>query len=619
LEVKPALAETQAREILIVHPAHPQAQLILARALVARGAREEACGILTALTALDRGHPHAWRELGDLCRVMGDRKRADAAYARHIEAAANEPQLLGAGHELRANRLAIVERSLREFLKRHPTDIAAIRMLAEAGSRLGRYEDAETLLARCLEIAPRFCEARQNYATVLYRQNKSEEAIIQCDLLLAEDPDNPGLRALKAAALGQVGEYANAIAIYEALLKDHSNEPKAWMSYGHALRALGRAKDSIEAYRRAVALLPELGEAWFSLANTKTYKFAPEEIAQMEALVTRHELTDEDRWHLQFALGKAFEDSLAYKRSFEHYCEANRLRRAAIDYTAAEMTEHVARSRTFFTREFFANRLGLGSTAADPIFIVGLPRSGSTLLEQILASHSLVEGTMELPDIVSIARRLGGKKKRSDTSSYPEVLAGLGAEQLKALGDEYLARTRVHRRCGRPHFTDKMPNNFAHIGLIHLVLPNAKVIDARRHPLASCFSVFKQHFARGQGFSYDLDEIARYYLDYDALMAHFDSVLPGRIHRVFYEAMVSEPEWEIRRLLKYCGLPYEAACLRFHENERPVRSASSEQVRQPLFSDSLEQWRHYEKWLAPLRSILGPAVASYPAAQVFSG
>jgi tetratricopeptide (TPR) repeat protein len=601
LQTKPELAETQAREILLVHPLHPAAQTILAEARAAQAL------------------PHAWRELGDFRRKAGDKKGADAAYANHISAATGDPQLLEAGRALAENRLAFAERMLRQYLKLYPTDIAAIRMLAETGSRLGRYEDAEKLLARCLEIAPRFTMARQNYATVLYRQNKAAEAIAQADILLADEPSNPGFRALKAAALGQIGEYGKAVAIYQLLLNDCPNEPKAWMSYGHSLRALGRQKDCVAAYRRSVALSPGLGEAWWSLANIKTYRLTTEDIAEMEKQLTRSELSDEDRWHLHFALGKAFEDGRFWSPSFEHYRDGNKLRRKAIDYDASETTAHAVRSQAFFTRAFFAERSAWGLPARDPIFIVGLPRAGSTLIEQILASHSAVEGTMELPDIASMARRLGGKMKRSDRSSYPEILAGLDAAELKSLGEEYLARTNIHRRLGRSRFIDKMPNNFAHMGLIRLMLPNAKIIDARRHPLACCFSLFKQHFARGQGFSYDLTEIGGYYLDYDSLMTHFDSVLSGRIYRVFYEQMVAEPEREIRRLLDYCELPYEHSCLRFYENERPVRSASSEQVRQPLFHESLDQWRYYEEWLAPLKAVLAPVLATYPGQPVSGG
>jgi tetratricopeptide (TPR) repeat protein len=615
---RPELAEAQAREILAVLPREPEALLILAQALSAQGKTEAAIATLLRATEIHPNGAHLWRELGDLRLQAGDAQGADAAYARHILASVNDPLLIEAARELCANRLAVAERLLRGFLKAHPTDVAAIRMLAETGARLGRYEDAENLLARCLDLAPSFGIARQNYATVLYRQNKATEAIAQTDLLLKDDPKNAGVRALKAAALGQIGEYADAVANYEELLADQPAQPKAWMSYGHALKALGRQQDCIAAYRRSVGLLPQLGEAWWSLANLKTFQFAAEDISRMKAQLARAGLSAEDRWHLHFALGKAQEDARNYNDSFAHYREGNRLRREALDYDADDISDHVARSRAFFTREFFAAREGAGCSAPDPIFIVGLPRSGSTLVEQILASHSAVEGTMELPDIVSIARRLGGKMKRSDVSVYPEKLAELDAEALQKLGEEYLSRTRIHRRLGRLHFTDKMPNNFAHIGLIHLILPNAKIVDVRRHPLACCFSLFKQHFARGQGFSYDLADIGRYYLDYMKLMAHFDAVLPGRIHRVFYEELVGSPEIEIRKLLAHCDLRYEEACLSFHTNSRPVRTASSEQVRRPIFMEGIEQWRNYGEWLEPLNTLLAPVLAVWPHPPVFS-
>ena len=611
---RPELAEAQAREILAVFPRETAAQLILARALAAQGRTDAAMTVLSEAADTGSDSADVWREIGDLRFLAGDTAGADAAYGRQILASAKDPRLLEAGRALVANRLAVAERILREFLKAHPTDVAAIRMLAEVGARLGRYEDAENLLARCLELAPNFRAARQNYATVLYRQNKAAEAIMQADFLLKDDPRNAGVRALKAAALGQIGDYGAAADTYETLLAEHPGQPKAWMSYGHALKALGKQSACIDAYRKSIGLSPRLGEAWWSLANLKTIRFSADDIAQMKAQLGRNDLGDEDRWHLDFALGKALEDAEAYGESFAHYRDANRLRRKALDYDAHDISDHVARSISFFTRDFFAARAGQGCNAPDPVFIVGLPRSGSTLIEQILASHSAIEGTMELPDIVSIARRLGGKMKRSDRSTYPEMLATLDAGALGSLGEEYLQRTRIHRRLGRPFFIDKMPNNFLHVGLIRLVLPRAKIVDARRHPLACCFSVYKQHFARGQGFSYDLDDIARYYLDYAALLAHFDDVLPGVVHRICYENLVASPEREIRALLEYCGLSFEENCLRYYENARPVRTASSEQVRQPLYRESLEQWRHFEGWLEPLKAALAPVVAEYEAA-----
>ena len=385
------------------------------------------------------------------------------------------------------------------------------------------------------------------------------------------------------------------------------------MSYGHSLKTIGRQADCIAAYRRCLALGPQLGEAWWSLANLKTFRFDETDVAAMEAQLARGDIGEEDRFHLQFALGKALEDAGAFERSFGHYRDGAALRRAAIDYDADHTTAHAARSKAVLTRALFDARPDWGSAAPDPIFIVGLPRSGSTLIEQILSSHSAVEGTMELPDIISIARRLGGRQRRDQPSAYPEALEALDAETCLALGEEFLERTRIQRKLGRPFFIDKMPNNFAHVGLIHLILPRAKIIDARRHPLGCCFSAFKQHFARGQTFSYDLTELGRYYADYVDLMTHFDAVLPGAVHRVIYERMVADPEAEVRRLLNYCGLPFEPGCLKFYENDRAVRTASSEQVRQPIFTDGVDQWRAYEPWLGPLKTALGPVLTTWDA------
>jgi tetratricopeptide (TPR) repeat protein len=646
LNADPKLAEEQAREILKVVPDQPQTLMLLAAALRAqddaKGARRaletlariepnvatvhyelgSACAAMgdvnAAHTALaravkiDPNHVAAWRLLGDVCTQAGDRAAADDAYAHQIRASVNDPELQTAAQALCDNRLAVAERLLRDFLFKHPTDVAAMRMLAETGSRIGRMEDAERLLARALELAPGFTAARHNYATVLHRQSKAEAALVQCDLLLKEDPRNPGYRALKAAALVRIGEYDQAIAGYESLLKEHPHQPKAWMSYGHALKTVGRQDESVRVYRHSIALLPSLGEAYWSMANLKTFRFDEAEVAAMTAQLARADIDDEDRYHLDFALGKAFEDAGDYEKSFRHYEAGNRLRRASAKYDPALMDEQVVRTKALYTPDFFRARSSLGAKARDAIFVVGLPRAGSTLIEQILSSHSQVEGTMELPDLQSIALHLEGKRRKPRDSQYPEIVAELEPARFAELGEEYLARARVQRKSGRPFFVDKMPNNFQHLGFLDLILPNAVVIDARRHPLACCFSNYKQHFARGQTFAYDLDDIGRYYRDYVEVMAHFDAVLPGRVHRVFYEDMVADPETEVRRLLAHCGLPFEEACLRFYENERAVRTASSEQVRRPIFTDSVEQWRHYERWLDPLKAALGPVLEAYP-------
>jgi tetratricopeptide (TPR) repeat protein len=648
LEAQPALAAEQAEEILKAVPRHPAATLFLGIARRRLGESAAALAILEplareqpgwapvhyelgvtlglagrgedAIAALDRAvrlKPDigdAWRLLGDHFTALGDSARADAAYANHIRCSTRDPRLLAPAAALCENRIPEAEALLRAHLKQHPTDVAAIRMLAEVAARLGRLDDAEALLARCLELAPGFTGARQNYAFVLHRQNRTVEALAELNRLLVVEPRNPSYRNLKAAALARLGEFEPAIETYAALLADYPGNAKVWMSYGHALKTAGRRAESIDAYRHSIELGPTLGEAYWSLANLKTFRFTPAEIEAMRTQLGRTDLADDDRLHLHFSLGKALEDAGDYATSFVHYAEGNRLRHAAVPYFPGATSALVRRSRSVYTAEFFQERRGCGAAAPDPIFIVGLPRAGSTLVEQILSSHSAVEGTMELPDVIGIARSLGHKRSSADGPTYPEGLAALDAAALEALGRRYLEQTRVQRKSGAPYFIDKMPNNWAHVGLIHLILPNAKIIDARRHPMSCCFSGFKQHFARGQSFTYDLTDIGRYYRDYVTLMAHFDEVLPGRIHRVHYEAMVENTETEVRRLLAHCGLPFEDACLRFYENERAVRTASSEQVRTPIFRDAVDQWRHYEPWLEPLKEALGPVLAAYPAA-----
>ncbi|QUD87394.1 tetratricopeptide repeat-containing sulfotransferase family protein [Phenylobacterium montanum] len=645
LAARPDLAEVQAREIL-AQVRHPEAELLLgvalrlqgdlagARAVLvplaavqpratevhyeagvvlgALGETRPAVAALTRATELNPKAPHAWRALGDQLTVLGETTAADAAYARQIQASVNDPVLMEAAQALVEGKLAVVEHLLRGFLKAHPTDVVAMRMLAEAGTRLGRYGDVEKILQTCLELAPSFIPARYNYAIVLYRQNRAAEALPQIEKLLADEPGNIGYRNLHAAALSLVGEYAQAIAIYEEVLKAAPEQPLIWLSYGHALRTSGRQAEAVSAYKRAIEQMPGLGEAYFSLANLKTVRFDSADIEAMRTQLQRPELSSSDQLHLHYALGKALEDEGDYAASFDHYAKGAALRRAETPYDAEEMTARRQRSQALFTKDFFAGRVGWGCDAPDPIFVVGLPRSGSTLIEQILSSHSAVEGTMELPDINAIALSLGHNAPKKKDRNYPASLAELEADQLRALGEEYLTRTRIQRKTGRPLFIDKMPNNFQHVGLIHLILPGAKIIDARRHPLATCFSAFKQHFAKGQNYTYDLDELGRYYRDYVALMDHFDEVLPGRIHRVYYERMVEDQEAEVRRLLDYCGLPFEDACLRFYENERAVRTASSEQVRRPIFREGLDQWRRYEPWLGPLKDVLGPVLEAYP-------
>jgi tetratricopeptide (TPR) repeat protein len=649
LETSPELAAEQAREILNVFPGHPQARLILGAANRCAGRAQTAIEILEPLAreqpnsaavhlelGVARGEagrgPEAiaafrravqlqprsadgWRLLADYLDAQADAQAADQARAHYLKAANQDPRLMEAAAALVENNLPVADARLRAHLRGRPTDVAALRMLAEVAGRLRLYQDAQGLLERCLELAPSFDGARHNYAVVLNRQAKPAAALPQVQRLLDKEPRNPGYLNLQAAILANLGDYADSIQVYETVLREHPRQPKVWMSYGHALRTAGRTGDSIAAYRRAIGMEPTLSEAYWSLANLKTFRFSDADLLAIRSALERTDLSSEDRLHFEFALGKAFEDEKSYAESFSHYAQGNAIRRQLHPYSAEENAQYVKRCKAQYTSEFFAARAGAGSPDRAPIFIVGLPRAGSTLLEQILASHSQVEGTVELPDIPQLVRELAGREVREgelQEAPFFNAVAALDAAQLRRLGERYLESTRVHRKTAAPFFVDKMPNNCLYVGFIHLILPNAKVIDARRHPLGCCFSGFKQHFARGQSFSYDLGDIGRYYRDYVELMAHVDAVLPGRVHRVFYESMVENTETEVRRLLDYCGLPFEEQCLRFYESDRAVRTPSSEQVRQPIFRDAMDHWRHYEEWLGPLKQALGPILESYP-------
>ena len=647
LDSTPALAAEQALEILQAVPNHPPAMLLLAAARRRSGDAAAAIAVLErllrvqprwavahyehalALAAAQRGgeaiaalrrtvelkpdHPDAWRILADHLLAIGDAEGADRAYLRHVQASTRSPQLQKAAAAMGRNDIPEAEALLKSHLTQVPTDVPAIRMLAEVAVRCGRNSDARKLLERCLELAPNFAPARYNYAIVLYRLNEAQPALREIERLLAIDPRNPGYRNLQAVLFSRIGEYPRSLQIYSELLAEYPTHAKVWLSYGHVLKTEGRLQEGIEAYRRSIACDPDFGEAYWSLANLKTFRFMPDEISAMRAQVGRPGLDNANRLSLHFALGKAAEDAAQYADAFGHYAQGNALYRAEHPYDADLNTARMARLKQVFTPEFFRARAGSGCSVPDPIFIVSMPRAGSTLLEQILSSHSQVEGTSELPELLSMAQDLRHEADSDEAVAYAEVLATKNAAQLRELGEEYLERTRVQRKTGRPFFIDKMPNNYLHVGMIQLILPNAKIIDARRHPLACCFSNFKQLYARGQHFSYDLVDMGRYYRDYVDLMAHFDAVLPARVHRVQYEQMVDDIEAEVRRLLDYCGLPFEPQCLRFFENERPVRTASSEQVRQPIYRAGVDQWRHFEQWLDPLKTALGPALETSAA------
>lgn len=638
----PDLALEQTGEILRTDPAHLGAMLLASRAhracdepdhaealaLRALGLRAaygpalRELGLITLMRndlakateflenalAANSDDAGAWSVLADVRRLSGDRSGAEAAVRSSILAAVRDVESLAPGAALMDERLSDAEHLLRLRLRDYPTDVSTIRMMAELATRLGRLNDAEKLLRRALEIAPFFQAARELLARNLQRAHRPADALVEIETLLSHDAENPSFQMLKAALLVKIGDQEAARLVYEKVLAAHPNQPKGWMSLGHVLKTLGRRDAGISAYKRAIRELPTLGEAWWSLANLKTVRFTPDDIAEMERAL-RQGVNDDDNLHLHFALGKASEDAGDYRSAFEHWSQGNALRRKTLDYDPSEIQESCARAKAFFDKAVLGRKSG--HAAHDPIFIVGMPRSGSTLVEQILASHSQIEGTMELPDMMEIASRLSHKAKQAN-QRFPEMLGTLSTEERVALGQEYLDRTRVHRKTGRPYFIDKMPNNWMHVGLIRTILPNAHIIDTRRHPVGCCLSMWKQHFARGQGFSYDLGNLARYYRDYEDLMTHFATVMPDMVHRVVYERMVADSEHEIRTLLDYLQLPFEEACVSFWRNDRAVRTASSEQVRQPIFTDAVDHWRNFEPWLGSLLRELAPVIETYP-------
>jgi predicted Zn-dependent protease len=548
-------------------------------------------------------------------RALDREAEAQAASLAAVSATIHDEAMVDAALALAEDRLPDAEGALRQRLREDATDVAAIRMLAEVAGRIGRYEDAEKLLSRALQLAPGFGAARANLATVYYKQNRFADAATTLDAVLGDDPDNPAHANLRAAALGRIGGYDEALALYEELTRRFPDHAKLWMSYGHMLKTVGRQDDSIAAYRRALAADPGLGEIWWSLANLKTIRFDTGDRAAMEAALVEAEPDSEaradDRLHLHFALGKAYDDAAEHEPAFRHYAAGNAIRSGQLGYRATETSAAVDAIIAACTPEFFAARADAGDPAPDPIFILGMPRAGSTLIEQILSCHSAIEGTMELPDIPALALGLG-REKYDDGRRWIEALAETPAERLAELGAAFLQRTAVQRKTGKPFYIDKLPNNWLYTAFIRLILPNAKIIDARRHPLDCCFSNFRQHYAKGQAFSYGLADVGAYYRDYVRLMAHVDAVQPGRVHRVIHEALLDDPETEARALLAFLNQPFEAACMAFHTNARAVRTASSEQVRKPINRDGVGQWQPYEKWLDPLKQALGPVLGAYP-------
>ena len=541
-----------------------------------------------------------------------DRSHLTGQLKQQLESLEALPKPLVAVTDLIAQgKLIKAEQLCKAFMQKVPRNIEGMRLLADIGSRLGVLEDAEFLLESAVEFAPDHTKARIDYIQVLRKRQNYQESLRQAKLLLDTDPSNPQFQSVFAVESMQSGDYDTALSMFESILKILPEDPVTLTSRGHALKTQGQTEDAIDSYRRAIKKYAAHGEAYYSLANLKLFSFSDEEIQAMEAQESNLGISHQSRIYLNFALGKAYEDKGLFDKAFMFYERGNAFKKSQSRYKASDLTAEFKAQTEVFDDAFIASHANTGFTSPDPIFIVGLPRSGSTLLEQILASHSQVDGTMELPNMLALAQKLRRGERMSAVNHYPGILKELPAEQFLEFGEKFIDETRVHRGSA-PFFIDKMPNNFRHVGLIKLMLPNAKIIDARRHPMGSCFSGFKQLFAEGQEFTYGLEGVGTYYRDYVELMDHWDKVLPGQVLRVQYEEVVADLDTQVRRILDYCGLEFEDSCINFYETDRSVRTPSSEQVRQPIYQSGIEQWKNFESNLDPLKQALGPILERYP-------
>lgn len=572
---------------------------MLGRDAEALTAYQDAVGLNAGLLA-------SWRALADMHATAGrlDAAAVAGAQCAYLESLPDELQMVI--RLIQEHRLLMAENLCRGYLQKNGHHPEAMRLLAEIGVRFSSYEEAEFLLESCLVMEPANTNAHFDYVNLLHKRQRFEEALHQARALRDKAPDKPQFALLYGNQALAIGEFDEALDIYRRQLEAMPGNPTLHLSVGHALKTIGKQAEAIEAYRDAYRVRPDFGDAYWSLANLKTYRFADREIAVMRDREQRPDTRLVDRYHFCFALGRALEDRGEYSESFGYYERGNRLKRDELGYDWRRISAEIALQRAHCDAALFDRFKDAGCPAADPIFILGLPRAGSTLLEQILSSHSQIEGTLELPNILSLAHRIDGRRRIGEEANYPRNLADIDAAQFAEFGEAFLRDTRIHRKRGTPFFIDKMPNNFRHIGLIHLILPNAKIIDARRGAMGCCFSGFKQLFAEGQEFTYGLEEVGHYYRDYAGLMAHWDQVLPGQVLRMRYEEVVEDLESQVRRMLDFLQLPFEAACLSFHETERAVRTASSEQVRQPIFRSGVDQWEKFSAFLDPLRSVLGP-------------
>ena len=593
------------------HPGYPRLYQERGHCHIFQRAAPEAIAAFEHATQLNPALPASWNALQALYRISGRAADSELA-AQHVSKLAALPvEIVTARSLLADGNVNEAEDIIRPFLMQHREHIEGMRLLAKIALENEYPKDAEILLESVLELAPDYHAARYEYVLALIDLHKHGKAREEIEKLIADDPANPANRVTHASILVALGELEEAVVRYRKIIEERPQDADVTHSLGHALKTLGQHEDAVAAYHRATGIRASFGEAYWSLANLKTYRFTDEELDCMREQETQATATAEDRYHLCFALGKGLEDRREYAESFSYYESGNALKKLECRYRAGPQEWSSHRLREICVAEFFAEREGWGCDSATPtpIFVLGLPRAGSTLLEQILASHSEVEGTMELANIPRLVGSLSARERLGQTP-YPKLLAELTAEECLQFGENYL-RDTMDYRSGKAYFIDKMPNNFRNIGIIQLILPNAKIIDARRDPMDCGFSNFKQLYANGHHFSYGLEDIGRYYSKYVEMMEHWDRVLPGRVLRVQHEDVIDDLEGSVRRMLDFCDLPFEQSCVEFHKTERRVHTASSEQVRRPINRDGVDRWKSYEEWLEPLK--LG--LASQPAAE----
>lgn len=636
-----ATIEGRVREVLAQSPLDPDARLLQGIALRKQGRFMEAAQVLKPLT---HDHPHlahAWGNLGMCLDELGNAPGAVSALLRSVDLVPFAPERwfrLGSlmhfptpPADARTERIdsSCLDRATIDFSGRKyeaaiealsgqltacPGDICAMKLLADALIGADRWGDAKPVLAKCLKIAPDYVAARFRYATMLFARTEVQASLPQLAILVNQFPNDMLYLSLQAIALARSGKFKEAIAEYETFIEACLDRPGLWIEYAQVLRAAGLGARSGRAFARAAEILPSFVTAYWSAATMKSFHFSDCHLASIARQLERADITIHNRAELHFVLGKAFEDRREFVQCFENYSKSNELLRLGVDYRPERNSGHLQLTKRVFSQTFFRRTAGFGCATPDPIFIVGMPRAGSTLLEQILSSHSEVEALGELTQLSSVIEDTFGNQRAENGTEprYPSAIIGFEADALKTMGESYLAKTRRLRRTGRSRFIDKLPGNFKHVGLIHAILPNARIVDARRHPLDCGWSCFKHYFPTGMPFAHRLNDIGRYYADYVELMAHFDEILPSRVHRVIYEHLVANPEGEIRGLFEYLDLPFEDQCMQFYQTERWVKTLSSDQVRRPLYKTGMNQWRDYEPWLAPLKDALGSVLEAYP-------